>query len=74
MLRFTPRQPTPVRQKPFEIRQKLAYIASSMPKIFGVTYDFSSMDCEQMRFPSSEHDFLLSKHMSISLIRQLLTG
>ena len=29
--RLTPRQPTPVRQKPFEIRQKLAYIASSTP-------------------------------------------
>ena len=41
--RLTPRQPTPVRQKPFEIRQKLAYIASSTPKIFGVTYQLSSM-------------------------------
>ena len=32
-----------VRQKPFEIRQKLVYIASSTPKIFSVTYMFSSM-------------------------------
>ena len=30
--------------------------------------------CEHMRFPLSEHDFPLSKHMSIFLIRQLLIG
>ena len=36
--RFTPRQASPVTQKPFEICQKLAYIAGSTPKIFGVTY------------------------------------
>ena len=43
IFRFTPRQPTSVRQKSFEIRQKLAYIASFTPKIFGVTYKLSSM-------------------------------
>ena len=30
--------------------------------------------CEHMQFPLSEHDFPLSKHMSIFLIRQLLIG
>ena len=30
--------------------------------------------CKHMRFPLSEHDFPLSKHMSIFLIRQLLIG
>ena len=35
--------------KAFEIRQKLAYIASSTPKIFGVTYELSSMGLSEHR-------------------------